>query len=961
MSPPSPRAVADVGSTPRSPTHPIGRSTAPSTWRSKPAAGPDIWLLAVSLAAGLGTARLTQAPGAAHVVGPITATVLAGHLAASVARRLRVSALVVTVAGVVAVVLATIWGELLSATRYGIPTLGTWRTLVSEFDRAGTVIRSHPTPVPATPEVVLCIAMGAGLVAVFARAIWAWQESKGTGAPVALVPTFALFCYTALLSSQVDRLPGTIAYLACALAFVIAADHSGADTRSISHRSTTDARPGSRPATDTRARWAATGRRLASRVTATLPAMLGALLAVVVALAASPAAAALKVDALPFAEPGGSQGAQGLGLAVGNPATGGTGAGTSGFPGSAGVRAIDLVDNLKAVLVNRTTELMFSAETPLPTYWQLAVLTRFNGTAWLPDPTTEAAAQSDALLPPDNEVPGLPALPEPAPTKTFRAQVTIANLESTLLPLPPSTVSVGTAADVVPGFGALQPFEAAPGLAYVAIARVPADTSATPSAGTGSAGTGSAGTGSTGTGSATTGSTRTGSATSGDVAPGSLAPYLQLPTEPASVVDLAHQIVAGVDGPAAEAAALARWFDSGRYRYTLSPPPSTGPNPLQTFLFTTRAGFCQQFAAAYAVLARIDGLPTRVAVGFTTGATQGHGRYRVTGADAHVWPEVYLGPSTGWTSYEPTPASSGEAAGVGVNTGSRTGTQSSGSRSTATTAPSSPTVRRPNSAKATIPSTIPLGPHGTSPAAAAHGNSGWVTPVLEAAGVVLVSLAVVVGLWARRRARRGSSPGLGRGADRLWPQRFGLQRLGLRLGRRFGQWLRPRRAALDPTAEVLARWHDAEMVLERARLGRRPAETLQEHAARLASLAEARWLVPYRPVTVASLASGTATSSPPGTATSSPPGTATSSPPGTATSSPPGTATSSPPGTTGTAETSIDATVDAYGRLAALAARASYASDPCTAEEAAAAEILGAVIRSGLGHTTGRRRALVPF
>src|ERR1700722_19146776 len=121
--------------------------------RTGPAVAPDVWLLVVSLAAGLGTARLTRAPGAAHVVGPIVATVLAGHLGSSVARRLRVSVPVVLGAGVVAVALATTWGQLLSATRDGVPTLSTWRALVSRFDAAGSVIRSHPTPVPATPEV----------------------------------------------------------------------------------------------------------------------------------------------------------------------------------------------------------------------------------------------------------------------------------------------------------------------------------------------------------------------------------------------------------------------------------------------------------------------------------------------------------------------------------------------------------------------------------------------------------------------------------------------------------------------------------------------------------------------------------------------------------------------------------------------------------------------------------------
>ena len=276
------------------------------------------------------------------------------------------------------------------------------------------------------------------------------------------------------------------------------------------------------------------------------------------------------------------------------------------------MRAIDLVDNLKAVLVNRTTDVMFDARTPLPTYWQVAVLTDFDGTAWLPDPTTEAAAQSFALSPQSQGVPGLPALPAPPATKTFRAQITIGDLESTLLPLPPTTISVDTDADLVPGFGAVQPVEAAPGLSYVAVARVPVTHQA-------------------------------GAKRPGDRSPpstpstvGRLGPdgdasawrrTCSFPHEPAPVVALAHQIVAGANGPAAQAAALARWFDSGRFRYTLSPPPSNGADALESFLFTTRAGFCQQFAAAYGVLARIDGLPDpdrgRVHDRVTPGATTG--------------------------------------------------------------------------------------------------------------------------------------------------------------------------------------------------------------------------------------------------------------------------------------------------------------------------------------------------
>ncbi len=848
-----------------------------------PAVAPDLWLLAVALAAGLGTARLTQAPGAAHVVGPIAATVVAGHLGASVARRLRLSIGVVVIGGVVAVVLATIWGQLLSATRDGIPTLETWRRLLSKFDTAGGVIRSHPTPVPATPEIVLCIATGAGLVAVLGRALWAWQEDRGRGGAVALLPTFGLFCYTALLSSQKDRLSGVVTYVVAALGFVILAD-----------RATRVATPSPDGAATT-----PTGRRLGSAAMASWPAVLVGTLAVLVPVAADPALATLKVNALPFPT---APGAKGLGLAFGNGTGGGggVGGGASAELGTTGVRAIDLVDNLKAVLVNRTTDVMFDAQTPLPTYWQVAVLTDFDGTAWLPDPTTEAAAQSFALSPQSQEVPGLPALPEPPATRTYQAQITIGDLESTLLPLPPTTYAVDTNADLVPGFGAVQPVEAAPGLSYVATARVPVNPVPTPA----KARPGHKA-------SPVTATTTASSSASSDVSAPELAPYLKLPVEPAPVVALAHQIVAGAKGPAAQAAALARWFDSGRYRYTLAPPASSGPNALESFLFTTRAGFCQQFAAAYGVLARIDGLPTRVAVGFTTGDAQGRGRYQITGADAHVWPEVYLGPATGWTSYEPTPASSGEANGVGVNSGSKTGTQSPGARSTAITASTVPQIRRPLTSNVSVPTTIPRAPRGRPAVPLTTGGSSSDAGAVAGIVVALVALVLLAAWWTRRLVRGGWDP-VGAWRDR-WRRRR-------------------RRPTLDPTAEVLAQWHDAARVLERARLGRRPAETLEEHAARLRSLAGARWLMPYRPVTHTS----------PDAAGHAP------------------TSATAGRGGDDRAGGTVDASVEAYAALAALAARASYGSGPCTAEDAADAEELGARVRSGLSGPPGRGKALVP-
>ncbi len=295
------------------------------------------------------------------------------------------------------------------------------------------------------------------------------------------------------------------------------------------------------------------------------------------------------------------------------------------------------------------------------------------------------------------------------------------------------------------------------------------------------------------------------------------------------MVALAHQIVATASGPAAEAAALARWFDSGRYRYTLTPPAASGPDALESFLFTTRAGFCQQFAAAYGVLARIDGLPTRVAVGFTTGDSVGRQRYQITGADAHVWPEVYLGPATGWTSYEPTPASSGESTGVGVNSGLKSEPQNRAAKSTATTQSTVATIRHPSStANVTVPTTTPLTGRARAKGAVASSGSSRNTLAVVAVVAAVLALVVGVGLWVRRLLRRGWDP-VTRGA---------IDAVGA--------------GGAPPPTPPPRSWpsgSEAATVLERARLGRRPAETLQEHARRLRSLVGAKWLMPYRPVT----------------------------------------------------------------------------------------------------------------
>jgi transglutaminase-like putative cysteine protease len=695
---------------------------------------PEVVLLAVALAAGLGASRLTRAPASAHVLLPIAACVVAGHLVTSLVRRLRAPDPAPSVAGVLAVALMAIWTLLGSATRAGIPTATTIRVLLHRFSDAGTVIRSHPTPVPATSGVVLCLAAGGGLAAVFAATLWNWQDTRppGTRRPlIALFPTFGLFCYTALLSSDVDRVTGAVLYMTTALLFLAVADRPGPSPR------------------EHRALWRS----------GTPAALAMAAVAVIVPTAASPGLAGLRLDAIPFAHGGPKAG------------LGGTGDATSGTVAN-GVGALNLIDNMRAVLTSQSDSVMFTATSRTPTYWQVATLSRFDGTAWFPDIATRAAAQSAPQLAPTT----LPVLPEELARRTFTVHVAIGNLRSTLLPVPPSTQSVSDSAFVQlePGIGAIQPFAAPSDLTYAAIAAVPPAQLTSPAP--------------------------TVAALDASIAPADLAPYLALPAEPQAVVRLAHQIVGNAKSPVAAANALVRYFTVGKhFHYTLTPPPVVGTNALSSFLFSTRAGFCQQFAGAFAVLARIDNLPTRLAVGFTTG-TVSRNTYSVTGADAHSWPQIYMGAAAGWISFEPTPASTNEPTGAGVQSGIPTTTPSKASASTTTTLSDK---RLGAGAKPAVPSGG-LGSNARPNTMTAMKPASWATIVLLALAVIfVVIIAVVAGPWLWRRRRP-------------------------RLRRRHFAHGRP------PASEVLARWEQASSVLARTGLGRRPAETFEEHPARLA-------------------------------------------------------------------------------------------------------------------------------
>ncbi|HTP17358.1 MAG TPA: DUF3488 and transglutaminase-like domain-containing protein [Streptosporangiaceae bacterium] len=136
--------------------------------------------------------------------------------------------------------------------------------------------------------------------------------------------------------------------------------------------------------------------------------------------------------------------------------------------------------------------------------------------------------------------------------------------------------------------------------------------------------------------------------------------YLSFPgPQRAALRRIALGITSRAKTPYERALALQNWFvAAGRFRYTLHPDlPNTGA-ALLDFLTRDRRGYCQQFAVAMADLARLLGIPSRIAVGYTGGIQQTDTTWQVTSDDAHAWPELYF-QGAGWLRFEPTPGGIG--------------------------------------------------------------------------------------------------------------------------------------------------------------------------------------------------------------------------------------------------------------------------------------------------------------
>jgi transglutaminase-like putative cysteine protease len=101
--------------------------------------------------------------------------------------------------------------------------------------------------------------------------------------------------------------------------------------------------------------------------------------------------------------------------------------------------------------------------------------------------------------------------------------------------------------------------------------------------------------------------------------------------------------------------AILRMFRQQEFYYTLR-PPLLGDNSFDDFLFDTRRGFCEHYAATLAFMLRSVGIPSRVVAGYQGGEINPlNDTVVVHQFDAHAWNEVWL-EGRGWVRVDPTAA-----------------------------------------------------------------------------------------------------------------------------------------------------------------------------------------------------------------------------------------------------------------------------------------------------------------
>ena len=477
-------------------------------------------------------------------------------------------------------------------TAYGLPTPGTLAALWRAARQSPDALRAAIVPAPTSPELLLWVV--AGLWVATAAADGLARRSRARLAAVLPLAVFPVV--VAALGTARGRAPLTFAF-AAAVAFYAAATRDAAlpapDARVLG-----PGRPGGRPL------FLSSGSPL------------GALRPVRERRRAGPGTIGLAGPVLVW-----GLAAVLLGPLV--PGVGGAVVDVHALGVTVDLSRVELnplVDIRPQLLTARRTEL-FTVRATAPAYWRLTALDRFDGRLWSPSrpallrrhgPSAFGAADGDRALAQDVQVSALDSPWLPAADRAIRVTATGARLD-------PETDSLVTRK----GSRAVG--------AYRVESRLPVDRSDQRPPADGHT-----------------------AAPPAEHRP-DVGRYLALPPRfPPEVRELAEHLTAGAATPFDRAVALEDSLRVG-FIYDETAPPGASVDALEEFLFRSRRGYCEQFAGAYAAMARSLGLPARVAVGFTPGTwDESNGLWRVTTREAHAWPEVFLD-GIGWTAFEPTP------------------------------------------------------------------------------------------------------------------------------------------------------------------------------------------------------------------------------------------------------------------------------------------------------------------
>lgn len=260
---------------------------------------------------------------------------------------------------------------------------------------------------------------------------------------------------------------------------------------------------------------------------------------------------------------------------------------------------------------------------------------------------------------------------------------------------------------------------------------------------------------------------------------------------PSSVSSNVRTLAAAVTGDAAtrfrKARALQQWFrEDGGFEYDLRAAEDAAEGDLDAFLDedSGRVGYCEQFAASMAIMARIIGIPARVAVGFLEPRSAGPSTWEFSSHDLHAWPELYF-PGSGWVRFEPTP-------------GRRADTVPGYTQAEL------PAIEEPSASPGAPRPSDALPDRGQSPEAEAASDTAdegtsipWLAITLVLGGLVLAALALLLpGLVRRGRRERRLAGGVEEAWQELrdlaidlghgWPGGRSPRAVGVWLGERFG-------------------------------------------------------------------------------------------------------------------------------------------------------------------------------